>query len=386
MTSFEFFKEKKTVPITLNGLKIEIPSDWKTTKLGKVAKVGSGRKSPVQGEGEVPIYGKSLLGFTTKPMIKSGEVIVMANFPRPFSLQVVKAPIWVISGFLYIVPKKNVVLAEYLKLFLEFLGSDIILPSGSRVPRISARRLTSLDVILPPIEEQKAIVKIFQLFDKALETGEETVNLLSKLKRASIDITLTKFLERYPRVKVGDVATLVKRSPKSSNSTSLPIISAARLPSGNIYLHLEDLPGENNKTKARTLFKAGELLYVKLNPKLDRAVVSTFDGLASADVFVISVHNERILPDYLVMVLHSSEFLNYAERVSSGTVLPRMSWKDLSNFQSPLPPLDVQRNVVSSIIKLDELERLKTKKSDLLKDLRLYLLDTLITGRVRVNI
>ena len=386
MTSFEFFKEKKTVPITLNGLKIEIPSDWKTTKLGKVAKVGSGRKSPVQGEGEVPIYGKSLLGFTTKPMIKSGEVIVMANFPRPFSLQVVKAPIWVISGFLYIVPKKNVVLAEYLKLFLEFLGPDIILPSGSRVPRISARRLTSLDVILPPIEEQKAIVKIFQLFDKALETGEETVNLLSKLKRASIDITLTKFLERYPRVKVGDVATLVKRSPKSSNSTSLPIISAARLPSGNIYLHLEDLPGENNKTKARTLFKAGELLYVKLNPKLDRAVVSTFDGLASADVFVISVHNERILPDYLVMVLHSSEFLNYAERVSSGTVLPRMSWKDLSNFQSPLPPLDVQRNVVSSIIKLDELERLKTKKSDLLKDLRLYLLDTLITGRVRVNI
>jgi len=386
MTSFEFFKEKKTVPITLNGLKIEIPSDWKTTKLGKVAKVGSGRKPPVQGEGEVPIYGKSLLGFTTKPMIKSGEVIVMANFPRPFSLQVVKAPIWVTSGFLYIVPKKNVVLAEYLKLFLEFLGPDIILPSGSRVPRISARRLTSLDVILPPIEEQKAIVKIFQLFDKALETGEETVNLLSKLKRASIDITLTKFLERYPRVKVGDVATLVKRSPKSSNSTSLPIISAARLPSGNIYLHLEDLPGEDNKTKARTLFKAGELLYVKLNPKLDRAVVSTFDGLASADVFVISVHNERILPDYLVMVLHSSEFLNYAERVSSGTVLPRMSWKDLSNFQSPLPPLDVQRNVVSSIIKLDELERLKTKKSDLLKDLRLYLLDTLITGKVRVNI
>ena len=85
MTSFEFFKEKKTVPITLNGLKIEIPSDWKTTKLGKVAKVGSGRKPPVQGEGEVPIYGKSLLGFTTKPMIKSGEVMcTLKNVPLMF--------------------------------------------------------------------------------------------------------------------------------------------------------------------------------------------------------------------------------------------------------------------------------------------------------------
>ncbi|RLG48631.1 MAG: hypothetical protein DRN92_00565 [Thermoproteota archaeon] len=386
MNFFKFFKEKNTVITNLNGLRIDIPRDWKIVKLEKVAKVGSGRKPSVQNKGNVPIYGKSLLGFTTKPMIKSGEVIVIANFPRPFSLQVVTAPIWITSGFLYILPKKNVVLAEYLKLFLEFLGPDLILPSGSRVPRISARRLTSLDVILPPIEEQKAIVKIFQLFDKALETGEETVNLLSKLKRASIDITLTKFLEHYPRVKVGDIATLVKRSPKSSNSTSLPIISAARLPSGSIYLHLEDLPEEDNKTKGRTLFKAGELLYARLNPKLDRAVVSTFDGLASADIFVISLHNERVLPEYLVMVLHSSDFLNYAERVSSSTVLPRMSWKDLSNFQFPLPPLDVQRNVVSSIIKLDELETLKIKKSNLLKDLRLYLLDTLITGKVRVNI
>ncbi|ALM76057.1 restriction endonuclease subunit S [Thermococcus barophilus] len=386
MNSFEFFRERRTVSTNLNGLKIEIPYDWKIVKLEKVAKVGSGKKPHVQNDGEVPVYGKSLLGFTTVPMVESGKVIVMSNFPRPFSPQIIKAPLWVTSGFLYIVPQEDVILAEYLKLFLEFLGPDIILPPGSNVPRISARRLANLNIILPPTEEQKAIVRIFQLFDVALETGEKTADLVNKLKKATIDTMFVKFMEHYPRVKVGDVATLVRRSPQVPDAVSLPIISAARLPSGTIYFKAEDAIESDKKTKAKTAFKPGEILYVRQNPKLDRTVVSTFKGLATADIFVISVDTNKILPEYLVLILHSSDFLNYAERVSSSTVLPRMSWRDLSNFQFPLPPLDVQRNVVSGVVKLDELERVKTKKSNLLKDLRSYLLDTLITGKVRITI
>ncbi|MDN5320667.1 MAG: type restriction enzyme subunit [Thermococcaceae archaeon] len=386
MKPFEFFKENNKVIANPNKIKLEIPHDWKIVKLGEVAKVGSGRKPPIQDRGDIPVYGKSVLGFTTKPMIKSGKVLIMSNFPRPFSPQVVEAPVWVTPGFLYIVPKGNAVVAEYLKLFLEFLGPDIILPSGSGVPRISARRLASLDIVLPPLEEQKAIVKIFQLFDEALETGEKTVDLINKLKKATIDTIFVNFLERYPRVKVGDVATLVKRSPSTSGAASFPVITAARVPSGTLYLRAEDVIGSDKTPKPRTLFKPGEILYVKQNPKLDRVVVSKFEGLATADIFVISVDRTKVLPEYLALILHSSEFLDYAERLSSGSVLPRISWGDLSNFQFPLPPLDIQKNVVSNIVKLDELERLKLTKFSLLQDLRSYLLHTLLTGKVRAHI
>jgi hypothetical protein len=33
MTSFKFFKERETVSVNLNGLKVTIPHDWKIVKL-----------------------------------------------------------------------------------------------------------------------------------------------------------------------------------------------------------------------------------------------------------------------------------------------------------------------------------------------------------------
>lgn len=386
MNSFEFFKEKKTVSTTINGLKIEIPHDWRVVKLRDIAKIGTGRKPPLQKGGDVPVYGKSLLGFTTKPMIESGKVIVMGNFPQSFSPKVVKAPIWVTAGFLYIAPREQDVLADYIKLFLEFVGMDLILPSGANIPRISAGRLGSLDIPIPPFNEQKAIVEIFKLFDEVRETGKKTIDLINKLKRASIDTMFLKLMEKWPKAKVGDVATLVRGASQVTDTISLPIISAAQVSSGIIYLTTEDVIEVDKKAKAKTKFKPGEILYVRQNPKLDRAVVSTFEGFATADVFVISVDKNKILPEYLALILHSSEFLDYAERVSSGTILPRMAWKDLSNFKFPLPPVDIQKNAISGVVKLDELERLKIKKLNLLNDLRSYLLNTLITGKVRVSI
>lgn len=139
------------------------------------------------------------------------------------------------------------------------------------------------------------------------------------------------------------------------------------IPAGEnqIYVGLEHInSGEiklnrweySNKVKSmKYKFYPNDILYGKLRPYLDKAVVSDKEGICSTDFIVIKPIRDKILPYYLVFFLHTNIFINYATSMMKGVHLPRVSWTIIKRFKIPIPfrngkpDLETQKKIVEYI-------------------------------------
>ncbi len=163
------------------------------------------------------------------------------------------------------------------------------------------------------------------------------------------------------------------------------------IPAGEnqIYIGLEHInSGEiklnrweySNKVKSmKYKFYPDDILYGKLRPYLDKAVVSDKEGICSTDFIVIKPIRDKILPYYLVFFLHTNIFINYATSMMKGVHLPRVSWTIIKRFKIPIPfrngkpDLETQKKIVEYIeanfSRIDKILEKKKKELEQLDEL-----------------
>jgi type I restriction enzyme S subunit len=106
--------------------------------------------------------------------------------------------------------------------------------------------------------------------------------------------------------------------------------------------------GRTGDMKSSTFrFQAGDVLYGRLRPYLNKVCIPSFDGFASTEFYVLRPHDE-ILGHYLLYFLNQSEIAAQATRINQGD-RPRVKWSQLAEFEIPLPPIDEQRRIVEAI-------------------------------------
>ncbi|MCJ7560515.1 restriction endonuclease subunit S, partial [Candidatus Bathyarchaeota archaeon] len=121
-------------------------------------------------------------------------------------------------------------------------------------------------------------------------------------------------------------------------------------------------------------------------PYLDKAVLVDLNGISSTDLLVLTAQQERALPEFLVYVLHSSEFIKHAIATTTGTNHPRTSWKAISKFEFGLPPLPEQRRISEILFTLNKKLELEKSEKARLERVKRGLMDLLLTGKVRVKV
>ena len=73
------------------------------------------------------------------------------------------------------------------------------------------------------------------------------------------------------------------------------------------------------------------------------------DGFVSPMYVVFRGDNKKIINDYLLQMLKSKKGVGLIERYSSGSVRKTLKFSDLSNIPMPLPPLEVQQEIVNEL-------------------------------------
>jgi type I restriction enzyme, S subunit len=100
---------------------------------------------------------------------------------------------------------------------------------------------------------------------------------------------------------------------------------------------------------AKTKFAAGDVLYGKLRPYLNKIARPPFDGISSTD-FLVFTESGDLDCGFLAQFLNQLSVANYAHHVSTGVELPRVDWKSLSALQIAFPPSKAdQRAIVAQI-------------------------------------
>lgn len=126
------------------------------------------------------------------------------------------------------------------------------------------------------------------------------------------------------------------------------------------FIGMDDVPSNSLRIETRGAFKAmktagnkfypGDLLYGRLRPYLNKAVVADFEGVASGE-FIVMQAREGIDVRYLQLWMHARKFVNDATRDTSGD-RPRIDFDKIADLDIALPPTAEQRRIVARIDEL----------------------------------
>jgi len=148
--------------------------------------------------------------------------------------------------------------------------------------------------------------------------------------------------EEWAVVKLGQVVTVSTKVVDPSTVGAKRYVGLEHIQSGSVRLRHWGKADDVRSLKTR--FQQGDVLYGKLRPYLDKAVLAEWEGVCSTDILVLKAQ-ESLLSEFLVFLVHTPQFIEYAVSTMTGVNHPRTSWKALRTFALPLPPIGEQRAI-----------------------------------------
>jgi type I restriction enzyme S subunit len=174
----------------------------------------------------------------------------------------------------------------------------------------------------------------------------------------------------YQKVDLGSVCALVSDSYTPKINGTYPYIGLEHIIPGRIKV--KNLGKETDIKSNKTRFKEGNVLYGKLRPYLDKCILAEFEGICSTDILALSI-KDNALNKYIAFLLHTPEFIQYANMTTSGVNHPRTSWQAIKKYEFFLPNLKNQKNItyILSLIQgaIEQQEKIIASSTELKKTL-----------------
>ena len=188
--------------------------------------------------------------------------------------------------------------------------------------------------------------------------------------------------EGWSKGTLGDIAINTGNNEKKENrinySYYLPIDCLPK--KSLVYTESNDI---NMAKSSLVSFNPKDIIFGAMRPYFHKVVIAREKGLTRSTCFVINSKND-IYWSYLTMLLFSDNTINYATRISVGTTMPYVRWKNFVQMPILIPSVSIctkYKQFFSPIVdKLSELAEKMTK----LKQARDLLLPKLISGELEV--
>jgi len=179
------------------------------------------------------------------------------------------------------------------------------------------------------------------------------VSKIRSLSQGFKKTPIVKIPEDWKVVKLGNISALRNNIVKPERKGVIKFVGLEHIDPRKTKIR--DYCSDLNIKSSKFQFYAGDILYGKLRPYLDKAVIIEFNGICSTDLIVINSNRFMTLQKYLIYLFHSKGFINYAISNTSGTNHPRTSWKAIANFKFGLPPLPEQQKIAEILSTVDQM-------------------------------
>lgn len=131
-------------------------------------------------------------------------------------------------------------------------------------------------------------------------------------------------------------------------------------------------------------FDENSIIYSKVRPKLNKVCMPEFDGICSADCYVMQV-KENINKEYLYWFILSEYFLKQAIAYSMRTKMPKVNQNEINSFKINVPSLREQSGIVKTLRTYEDycelLQKLIKQKVKYFE----WLAEQLLNGKIRIS-
>lgn len=370
----------------MNTLKTKqnIPSCWETKYLGDVLKIGSGKDHKYLQDGNIPVFGTGGLMRHVDTPLHEGETVFIGRkgtIDKPFYFE---GKFWTVDTLFYTHSYKDTS-AKFINYVFQKINW-LSYNEASGVPSLSKTTIEKIPFNCPSLPEQKRIVSVLETWDQAIEKLKRKIEIKKEVKKGLVN-GLIKGHIRLPKsdgirhtISLGEIGkvSMCKRILKSQTKEfgDVPfykIGTFGKEPDAFISKEVYD-----KYKQAYSFPKKGEVI-ISAAGTIGRTVV--YDGkpayFQDSNLVWISNNEKQVLNLYLFYAYNLVEW-----QTASGTIA-RLYNDLLRSIEINAPSIDEQKTIVELLTTADtEMEDLKTKLK-LIQDQKKYLLNNLVTGKIR---
>jgi len=124
-------------------------------------------------------------------------------------------------------------------------------------------------------------------------------------------------------------------------------------------VNIQTISSANAPDRAQQIVRTGDVIFGTTRPMLRRYTVvpSEYDGgICSTGYCVLRPNGNVVLSNFIFHLLGTEEFYTYVEANERGASYPAISDSAVKAFRIPIPPLEVQRAIVTVLDAFTELE------------------------------
>lgn len=279
---------------------------------------------------------------------------------------------------------------------------------GGAQPNLNQGIIKQIQVLLPPLPEQKKIAAVLLKVQRAIETQEKIIQSLRDLKKSTMQHLFTYGLrsEKTKLTEIGEIPESWQMAQISEVSRAQPqngiFIKDPVWVGGLRYLNVADVykrlvvDAERLQTvrcpynAAKSfLLETGDILFVRSSPKkkgIGMCCVYMADktnALFDCHLIRVRLKQSRLNPIYLASYWASATGQNELIRRSKTTTMTTINQKSLAEALIPIPLKEEQEEIADVHQSMQAgIDIHESKKSDL-QDLFKTTLERLMTGEIR---
>jgi type I restriction enzyme S subunit len=273
--------------------------------------------------------------------------------------------------------------------------------AGLAQSNLNLQQVGELKIDMPVLPEQKKIAEILGSVDEAIAKTEALIVQTQKVKQGLLQTLLTKGIghTKFKQTEIGEIPASWEAvrlldhvsipngqvDPKKDQYKNLPLVAPNHIESNTGRLIAIETAEAQQAISGKFLFEAGDVIYSKIRPYLKKVTLAKFTGLCSADMYPMRCKN-TLLPIYLVEILLSPHFTEFANSVSMRTGIPKINREELREYLFALPPIEEQKKIVKTIQEQDSAILRNQNELACLRKIKKGLMSDLLTGRIRVKL
>lgn len=271
-------------------------------------------------------------------------------------------------------------------------------------------RLSRLTLPLPPLKDQRRILKILGGIDDAIDKTEAVIEATERLRQALVQELLTRGIPGrhhewkhapgigtipacWEEVRLGSILCEPIRNGFSCTSPQWPtgewmLTLGAVTERGFDPCKAKPAPSNSPRVRA-SMLRPGDLLVSRSNTRERVGFAGIYDGhpdhCSYPDLLMrVRLRPEEALAGYVEAVLLSQTGRRYFEREARGTSgsMVKVDHALLMRFPLATPPLEEQHAICRALRGIDALDKSEREPLTLLRTLKTEMADLLLAGRL----
>ncbi len=351
-------------------MKTKLPEGWKEEKLGEVLDYEQPTKYIVKStkyddKFKTPVLtaGKSFLkGYTneTEGIREDLPVIIFDDFTT--ASQFVTFPFKVKSSAMKILTtKRKDVNLKYIFYLMQTIKFD-----SKTHKRYYLSKYQNLNIPLPPLKTQEAIVSLLEKAEKAKKLRDEADELSKDyLKSVFVDMFIDKGFINKPLGEIADVKRGQTITKKTVIKGDVPVIAGGQKPA---YYHNQSNRDGNIITVSASGAYAGFVNFFK-------------QPIFASDCSTIKGNDLVLKTSFIYHYLKTIQEKIYKSQRGAGQ--PHVYAKDLEKIKIPLPPIELQNKFAEIVKQVESMKEHQKESKEQIDDLFNALMQKAFKGELK---